>query len=298
MSAAEKVGLVKDARAEFGLSACLRVLGLARSTWHYQARRQRYSEKHRHLRRPLEEIARKHPEYGYRRTTTELREAYDEHVNHKVVQRLHQLWELPLVRSTRPPAPSKVRQVLIEVGPRANLVAQLPMEIGPFNVAYTDFTELVYATGKAHLIPILDHTTKLVLGWKLGPRALTALALAAWKMAKATLQELGRTPAGMILHHDRDPVFTSYGWTSQILLRDKARLSYALEGARDNTEMESFNSRFKNENRSLLVEARDLVELETVVTERMVYYNRERRHSALGNQAPMAYVRALQTPRG
>ena len=77
MSAAEKVALVEGARSEFGLSACLRILGLARSTWYYQARRQPYGEKHRRLRGPVEEIARKHPEYGYRRTTTELREAYD-----------------------------------------------------------------------------------------------------------------------------------------------------------------------------------------------------------------------------
>lgn len=40
-------------------------------------------------------------------------------------------------------------------------------EIRPLEVAYTDFTELVYAGGrrKAYLIPILDHASKVVLGW-------------------------------------------------------------------------------------------------------------------------------------
>lgn len=292
MSVAEKVTLVEGAWEEFGLAATLRVLGLPRSTWYYQAQRQPYGEKYAHLQRPLEEIAREHPEYGYRRTTTELQEVYAEPVGEKVVRRLHLLWDLPLVRATRPPRPSGIRQVLLEAGPRANLVANLET-IGAFEVAYADFTELVFATGKAQLMPIVDHATKLVLGWELGERAVTTVALRAWEKAKATLRRLGRSPVGMIVHHDQDPVYTGYGWTGQLLLRDRVRLSYALEGARDNPEMESFNSRFKNENRSLLLEARDLEELRGVVRERMRYYNERRRHSALGNQAPMAYIRAL-----
>jgi len=292
MSVAAKVALVEGVRAEFGMNAALQVLGLSRSTWYYQAQRQTYGEKYERLRRALEASAREHPEYGYRRTTTELQETYGEPVNEKVVRRLHLLWDLPLVRSTRRPRPSGIRQVLLAAGSRANLVARLEA-IEPFAVSYTDFTELVYARGKAQLMPILDHVTKLVLGWELGDQGDTAVALGAWKKAKATLRRLGRSPAGMIMHHDQDTVYTSYAWTGQLLLRDEVRLSYALEGARDNPEMESFNSRFKNENRSLLLEAETVEELRRVVRERMKYYNQRRRHSALGNQAPMAYVRPL-----
>jgi hypothetical protein len=50
-----------------------------------------YPVKYAHLHAPLEEIARQHPEYGYRRTTSELHESYQQPVNHKVVLRLHQL---------------------------------------------------------------------------------------------------------------------------------------------------------------------------------------------------------------
>jgi hypothetical protein len=39
-----------------------------------------------------------------------------------------------------------VRQAIIEAGERANLVAQLE-QIEIFQVAYTDFTELLYADG-------------------------------------------------------------------------------------------------------------------------------------------------------
>lgn len=293
MTTAEKVGLVARVRGEVELWAALEALGLSRSTWYYwPSQRRSYEAKYRHLKPSLEAIAREHPEYGYRRTTTELQEAYDEPVNHKVVQRLHQQWDLPLMRGTKRPRPSGVRQVILEVGGRANLVARL-QEIGPFEVAYTDFTELVYAAGKAYLIPMVDHATKVALGWALGERATTELALEAWEAGKATLESLGWPWEGMIVHHDQDPVFTGYGWTGRLLLKERARISYALRGAKDNPEMESFNSRFKNENRSLLVEAQNLGELRRVVSGRMRYYNRRRRHSALGNQAPMTYVASL-----
>lgn len=289
------MALVREVRGEFGLQAALGVLGLSRSTWHYQTRRRwSYEEKHGHLRGPLEAIAQEHPEYGYRRTTTELREVYGEPTNHKVVQRLHLLWGLPLMRGTRPPRPSGIREVIMAAGGKANLVAGLE-KIGPFEVAYTDFTELVYAGGKAQLIPIVDHRTKVCLGWALGPKPVTELALAAWDAAGESLRRLGRSPRGLIVHHDRDPVFTSYSWTNRLLRKDGARVSYALRGAKDNTEMEAWNSRFKNENRSLLLEAKDLCELRAVVAERIDYYNGERRHSALGNQAPLVCVARLQT---
>ncbi len=77
-----------------------------------------------------------------------------------------------------------------------------------------------------------------------------------------------------------------------MLLRDEARISYALGGAKDNPEMESFNSRFKTENRSLLLGAVDLAELIRLVSRRMRYYNRVRRRSTLSNQAPWTSSRA------
>ncbi len=57
----------------------------------------------------------------------------------------------------------------------------------------------------------------------------------------------------------------------------------------------AWNSRFKNENRSLFLEAKDICEFRRVVAERIDYYNGERRHSALGNQAPLVWVARLRT---
>ncbi len=142
---AEKIQLAHGAVGDFELRPVLAVLGLARSTW-YCHRGGRVSDeaKYQHLRGPLEAIARRFPEYGYRRVTTELRETYGERRNEKVVRRLHRLWDLPLLRGTRVPKPSGVRRALQAAGHRVNLVQALEA-IGPLAVLYTDFTELLYA---------------------------------------------------------------------------------------------------------------------------------------------------------
>jgi putative transposase len=296
LSIEAKVKLVRQVQDEFGLASALAVLGLSRSTWYYQARRITYEDRHAALRRPLEAIARTHPDYGYRRTTTELEARLGRTVNHKVVQRLHQHWELPILRRTQVPRPSALRQLLIEAGERVNLLAQLDT-IDPLAVLHTDFTELVYATGKAELMALVDHTSKVIPGWAVGKHGDTDLALRAWAAGRRWLRRHDWPIEGLIVHHDQDPVYTGYGWTGQLLRKDHARLSYTLDGCRGNTEMESFHSRFKSENRSLFFDAVNLAELVRVVGQRITYYNYRRRHSALGNVAPMDYLRKLKPRR-
>ena len=189
----------------------------------------------------LEEIVQAHPAYGSPRITKELQEVYQQRVNHKVVERLLKEWDLGERCRKARSAPSPIRQVVLAANGRANLVAQMA-HIGLFEVAYTDFTELVYAYGqrKAYLMPILAHQCKLVYGGAVGERANTALALAAWRRARQTCHHYGLAYRGLIIHHDQNPVYTGYGWGEQLLVVDQARLSYALNGAQDNPLIESF----------------------------------------------------------
>jgi hypothetical protein len=60
----------------------------------------------------------------------------------------------------------------------------------------------------------------MAYGWAVGESTNTALALRAWKLAKKTFQQYGIPYSRMIVHQDRDPVFTGYGWTSKLLLSD------------------------------------------------------------------------------
>lgn len=292
MTSGQKVALVEEAKDTYGLNLTLAAIDLPKSTWYYhQKHKVAYKEKYADLSPILEEIARDHPEYGVRRIMPELRDEYHICVNHKVVERLLGIWDLSILRSTHRPRPSCVRKVIIEAGERANLVAQMA-EIELFQVVYTDFTEVLYADGrrKAILMPIIGHGSKMAFGWAIGQSRGTFLALQAWERAKETFRRMGISYKGMIMHHDQDSVYTSYEWTSQLLLKDKVRLSYALGGAKDNPEMESFNGHFKGEGHSLFLEAQSLDELIAVVDDRMRYYNTVRRHSAIGYVSPLTYI--------
>jgi transposase InsO family protein len=296
MTSEQKVALVKSVKDTVGLNRALVTLDLPKSTWYYHQRHKvDYAEKYAYLLPILEEIAREHPEYGVPRIMPELREAYGIHVNHKVIERLLGLWDLSILRSTHPARPSCIQQAIAEAGERANLVAQME-EIGLFQVIYTDFTELVYADGhrKAHLIPIIGRTSKMAYGWAVGESANTGLALQAWEGAKNTFRQLDIPYRGIIMHHDRDSVFTGYRWTAQLLLGDGLRLSYALRGAKDNPEMEAFHSRFKTEGHSLFLTAETLTDLIAVVDMRMHYYNTQRRHSSIGYVPPLTFIRQAQ----
>jgi putative transposase len=293
MTVTQKVALVEGARAEYGLPLSLAAVDLSRSSWYYhQTEKVPYVEKYAHLKAPLDQIARAHKDYGYRRTYTELGEVHGLWVDRKVIRRLNREWDLALIRGSKAPRPSGIREVIIQAGPRANLVAQLS-SIGPLEVFYTDFTEISYGGGKAHWMPIIDDHTKVLLGWALDERENTEVALRAWAMAKRTLSRLGCSQAGKIVHHDQGSEYTSYAWAEQILVKDGASLSYALGGAGDNPAMESFHGHFKGENRSLFQDAQTLDELHSVIVRRGRYYNYERRHSSLGNQAPVKYLQGL-----
>ena len=285
--------LVDQWATRFGVNRTLAALGLSKSSWHYRQRcRLVYTQKYTALRDPLLEIAHEHPHYGYRKVTTELRDVYGWTVNEKVVRKLQKAWELPLVRVLHRPRPSAIRRVLHAMGDRINLVAALE-SIRLLQVFYTDFTELFFDRRgqKAYLMPLLDHTSKYVVGWAVGRSDNSALALQAWTRARGNLRHLGIDLARVIVHHDQDSVYTGHEWLRHVRLLDNARISYALNGARDNTEMESFNSHFKAENGSILWEQRDLLGVIRVVERRMLYYNDIRRHASLGNVSPAQFLR-------
>lgn len=236
------------------------------------------------------EIAKDHPEYGYRRTAVELHEM-GHPINRKVVAKLHNHWGLSLMRTAKRPKKSAVRALLQESGPFVNLVAQLK-KIDDFDVLYTDFTQIRYKRGhaKAQWIPILDHTSKLVLGHALGESPNTDLALEAWAMVRSSFRQLNLNTEGIIIHTDQDGVFTGHRWLRETVLRDRARVSFSEDGAKGNVYMESFIGRFKEENRSILWEQDDLHSLWEVVKDRVKYYNLDRRHSALGYKSPIKYL--------
>jgi putative transposase len=285
---------------QFGLNQSLAMVGLAKNTWYYQEKQKVDLEiKYSQVIEDLKTVIRANPAYGYKRAAPELKENYGHQVNKKVVLKLMRNQSLQLLRKARKPKPSLITQSLLRLGDKMNLVALKQVKgeaIGLFEVVCTDFTELIYYQGqrKAQLMPIIEHETKIGLGWALGKTPNTRVALEAWTMAAKKIEQLGFSTKGLIAHHDRDPVYTGYEWLGQILLVNQGLVSYALRGAKDNPAMESFNGRFKEENRDLFWECQTLAELKEVVREQMVYYNTKRRHSSLRNLAPLTFLKKRQ----
>jgi len=58
--------------------------------------------------------------------------------------------------------------------------------------------------------------------------------------------------------------------------------------------MEGFNSRFNNESRSLLLDARASDQLKAVVAQRMAYDNRVPRDPSIGYRVPASYIATLR----
>ena len=288
---AEKVEIVEQNAETYGLNVTLDAIGLPKSTWYYwKHQKVDYEKKYAHLREPLIEVLRENPAYGYRRIEPDLKElGYP--IGETVVQHILEMWDLSLQRWAGKPKPSVPRRILAKGSERMNLVAGLGKP-EPLQVFYTDFTEIWYAkrNKKAYLMPLVDDATKWVVGWAVGLRPNTELALEALSLAAATLADVGLSLNGRIIHHDQDTVYTGYRWLRAVLIKHRARISFSENGAKGNTTMESFNSRFKGENKSLLHEAANIWELRRLIAQQMEYHNCRRKHSTLGYTAPINYI--------
>ena len=282
--------LVKKNRCRFGLNRCLIALGLSKGTWHHRQRRRDATGKDMALRRRITSIIKRNPGYGHRPILAELNEGGKNRVNHKRLLRVLNTYQLALPRCLPRYKPSPVQRLIRRVGSRANLVKGRPFN--EFEAFTTDFTELIYARGakKAHLTAFLDLKSKWVGSWAVAVSANQELALNGLNQLSYHLDKLGKDLNDVVIHHDRDSVYTSYTWLRRILFKEGGRVSYAEHGARDNPWMESFWGRFKTENRGLIWETESLSELTEIIEGRIAYYNLNRRHSTLGQIPPWKFL--------
>jgi hypothetical protein len=209
--------------------------------------------------------------------------------------------ELVVTRKRLKPKPSVILKAVTRLGDKANLIRQLTDRNHRFQVGeamVTDFTAIIYARGrkKAQLACLIGYVEKVCWGWSLSPTCTTVAALAAWIKAKKMRRCWRLKNTGVIVHHDLGTTYTSWLWLRRLLAHDKACVSWALRGAQDNPEMESFNSHFKQENRSLFWECQTLAGLAQVVADRIRYYNHRRRHASLKNQRPIGYIKNKGKP--
>ncbi|EJL6392653.1 IS3 family transposase [Vibrio vulnificus] len=149
----------------------------------------------------------------------------------------------------------------------------------------TDITYIWVKSRWLFLATVMDLHSRRIVGWSLGTTMTVELITDALKMAF----ESRKPPKGVIIHSDRGVQYRAYKY--QDFMRKHGGVpSMSRQGnCWDNAVMESFYSRLKVE----LIYAEDY---QTVEEARMgifeyieVFYNRRRRHSALGHVSPVEY---------
>ena len=289
----EKVELVEKHKDRYGLNRCCRALGLSKGTLHYRRGQASCSRSDEHLKAEITTTIRHHPEYGYRRIKEDIKARTGIVVNHKRLRKILSTYELDLPRHLPKRGKNPVLKLISQVGQNANLVQNRTVD--PLCVFCTDFTELLYCQGqkKAWLMAFLDIHTRWIAGFGVGAHRNRALAMYCLDQLQNNLACLDRRLEDILIHHDRDSVYTSYDWLHRVLIRERAGISFAMNGAKDNPWIESFWGRFKTENKTLIMQADSLAELICVTEQQMTYYNQGRRHSALNYRVPQEVVQAV-----
>ena len=239
----------------------------------------------------MRHILKDHPDYGRPRMTVELRERLGYRINHKRVGRLLRDNGWGVIRYLPRQSKSGVQKILHHR--KGNLDKVSGREFGVLKAFSTDFTELRYAQGrrKAWLMTLSDLESRWAAGWSVGSQKNRSLALRCWEQAKQRIVQLGGEVSGILVHHDQDPVYTSYAWIQQLMIEDGVKISFSENGARGNTWIESLWGRMKVETESLIHQAETFEALESVIDERFEYYNRRRRHSSIGQRRPEEYAK-------
>jgi len=168
-----------------------------------------------------------------------------------------------------------------------NLLARQFERAGPNHAWVTDITYIPTQEGWLYLAVILDLCSRFAVGWAMSERITDDLTLDALAMALARR----RPPPGLLHHSDRGSQYAS-GDYQEVLERHGIICSMSRRGdCWDNAVAESFFATLKVE----LVHDVTWVTREAARAELFDYlelfYNGQRRHSALGYLSPRAFER-------
>jgi putative transposase len=154
----------------------------------------------------------------------------------------------------------------------------------------TDITFIPTRAGWLYLAAILDLYSRAVVGWAMGERMNRALVMDALAMA---IERRGAAPD--ILHSDRGSLYTVADYRA-LLLRHGIRQSMSRKAdCWDNAPMESFFHTIKTE-LVMHCDYKTREQARSSLFEYMeVFYNRQRRHSTIRYEAPLAFE-AMNNP--
>jgi transposase InsO family protein len=166
-----------------------------------------------------------------------------------------------------------------------NRLAERPAPTRPDEVWVADITYVGTAEGWLYVAAILDLFSRRIVGWAVSQRIDTALVLAAWQMACTHR----RPPAGLVFHSDRGVQYASRDYRRALALSRVVASMSRKANCYDNAVVEAFWSTLKLE----LVYRSDFATAAQAAAALFdyieVFYNRRRRHSALGYRSPAEF---------
>ena len=230
--------------------------------------------------------------YGSRRITAELRE--------QTVVGRHRVRRLMREQGLRAIQPRRFvpRTTDSRHGQRMSPNLLLEREIivdRPRQVIVGDITYLPLQNGQwAYLATWMDLFSRNILGWQIASSMTAELVIEALK--KAIIRE--QLPAGLIVHSDRGGQYVDAELRNLLKQHGFEQSMTRADETYDNAYAESLFSRYKTE----LLEEGAFADLEQARSETFAYiegyYNRTRRHSALGYLSPENFERAFDQRTG
>lgn len=151
-----------------------------------------------------------------------------------------------------------------------------------------DVTYLKVGTGWTYLAVVMDRYSRRVLGWSFGrsrDAGLTLKALASAVRARGGV-------VGKVFHSDRGVEYASYRYRHRL---DSLGIQQSMNRPRrmnDNAHVESFFGSMKSDffhGQTFRTEA----ELRGAIASYMMFYNRQRTHTALGYRTPEAFEASI-----
>ncbi|MGL4116236.1 IS3-like element IS600 family transposase, partial [Escherichia coli] len=281
---AEKYALIEQWRQQFPIEAMCQVFGVSRSGYYNWVQHEPSDRKQSDERLKLEiKVAhiRTRETYGTRRLQTELAEN-GIIVGRDRLARLRKELRLRCKQKRKFRATTNPNHNL-PVAP--NLLNQTFTPTAPNQVWVADLTYVATQEGWLYLAGIKDVYTCEIVGYAMGERMTKELTGKALFMALRSQ----RPPAGLIHHSDRGSQYCAYDYR---VIQEQFGLKTSMSrkgNCYDNAPMESFWGTLKNESLShYRFNNRD--EAISVIREYIeIFYNRQRRHSRLGNISPAAF---------
>jgi putative transposase len=222
--------------------------------------------------------------YGSPRVHAELRLGHQIHVGRKRVERLMRQGGLVAVSSRRRKGSTR-RDPL--GAPAPDLVDRDFTATAPDQLWIADFTQVATWQGVAYIAVVADAYSRLCLGWRVQADKTVELVLAALEMA---IWRRGQMRAAYAIHHsDQGSQYTSFAFTRRLTQAGITPSMGSVGDALDNAMCESLIGTMKTEllNRQPW---KTIDDVSIAVFEWLeAWYNRRRRHSALGYLAPLEY---------